>query len=373
MRKRREPGAGEPFQNLVRLVVRLPLAVGVGDFVPHLAGFGAEFGIALDGAADLAFEGGLARHQAVIAQADELAGVRFVLGEQAAEGGLRGAQVVHTGGGEGVQLHDAGLQAGEAQRQRGVAQEGELRGGGEASGGAGIAAEKYQVAFLHAFGAPFQIARSGGGLAVFIGAQKGDVEAVAEIGDAVALAAEEGDGVFGSEDQADIAVAAVLVEIVAAAGKQADHGADVVGLGGALLLDASDGGIAQGKRCAGGLDGFGDVFDGQQDVGVHTGARQFRRLAGRLVTVAKVIVLRSAEAGETIRGQLAGGQEKACGRDERARAAGQFYGGEAEVIEKRGLDLKTELLFYGIFGELVVWPQALAGVDRDGPEAGDQE
>ena len=69
----------------------------------------------------------------------------------------------------------------------------------------------------------------------------------------------------------------------------------------------------------------------------------------------------------------AGGQQEARGRDERARAAGQFYGGEAEVIQKRGLDLETELLFYGIFGELVVRPQAFAGVGRDGPEAGDQE
>jgi hypothetical protein len=60
-------GGGRTFENFVRLVIRLPLAVGVGDFVPHLAGFGAEFGIALNGAADLAFEGGFARHQAVVA------------------------------------------------------------------------------------------------------------------------------------------------------------------------------------------------------------------------------------------------------------------------------------------------------------------
>ena len=145
------------------------------------------------------------------------------------------------------------------------------------------------------------------------------------------------------------------------------------GLGGALLLDARDGGIAQGERGAGGLDGFGDVFDGQQDVGVHAGARQFRRLARCLETVAKVIVLRSAEAGKAIRGQLARGEKEARGRDEGARTAGQFYGGQAEVIQKRGLNLKTELLFYGIFGELVVWPQAFAGVGRDGPKAGDQE
>ena len=373
MRKRRDPGAGAPSRISYGLVVGLPLAVGVGDFVPHFAGLGAEFGVAFDGAADLAFEGGLARHQAVVAQADELAGIGLVLGEQAAEGGLRGAQVVLAAGGEGVQLHDAGLQAGEAQRQRGVAQEGELRRGGEASGGAGIAAEKYQVAFLHALGAPLQIVRGGGGLAVFIGAQKSDIETVAEVGDAVALATEKGDGVFRSEYQADVAVTAILVEIVATAGKQADHGADVVGLGGALLLDARDGGIALGERCAGGLDRLGDVFDGHQDVGVHAGARQFRRLAGGLETIAKVIVLRSAEAGKAIGGKQAGGQQEARGRDERARAAGQFYGGQAEVIEKCGLDLKIELLFYGIFGELVVRPQAFAGVRRDDPEAGDQE
>ena len=220
-------GSGRAFQNLVRFVERLPFAVGVGDFVPHLAGFGAEFGVAFDGAADLGFERGLARDHAVVAQADQFAGVRFVLGEQAAEGGLRGAQIVLTGGGKGVQLHDAGLQAREAQRQRGVAQKGELRGSGEAARRAGIPAEKDQVALLHALRAPLQVLRSGGRLAVFVGAQERDVEAVAQIGNAVALASEESDGVLRSKDQAQVGVAAVLVKIVAPAGKQADHGANV--------------------------------------------------------------------------------------------------------------------------------------------------
>ena len=274
---------------------------------------------------------------------------------------MRGAQVVLARGGEGVQLQDAGLQAREAQGQRGVAQKGELRGGGEAAGGAGIAAEEDQVALLDAFGAPLQVARSGGRLAVFVGAQERDIEAVAKIGNAVALASEEGDGVFGREDQAQIAVAAVLVKIVAAAGKQADHGADVAGFGGALLFDAGDGGVALGERGAGGFDGLADVFDLQEDARVHAGARQFGRLAGRLEAVAKVIVLRGAEAGEAVRRQRAGGQQQARGGDKGARAAGQFHGGQAEVIEKGGIDLETVLLFYGIFGELVVRPQAFAG------------
>ena len=107
-------GSGGALQDFIRFVERLPLAVGAGDFIPHLAGFGAEFGVALDGAADLAFERGLARDHAVVAQADQFAGVGFVLGEQAAEGGLRGTQVVFTGSGEGIQLQDAGLQAREA-------------------------------------------------------------------------------------------------------------------------------------------------------------------------------------------------------------------------------------------------------------------
>ena len=71
--------------------------------------------------------------------------------------------------------------------------------------------------------------------------------------------------------------------------------------------------------------------------------------------------------------QRARGQQKARGRDKRTRTAGQFYGGQAEVIQKGGIGLETVLLFYGIFGELVVRPQTFAGVCRDGPQAGDQE
>src|ERR1035438_3427886 len=286
---------------------------------------------------------------------------------------LGAAQVVHASGGVGIQLLHARLQAGEAQGQCGVAQEGELRGGGEASGGAGIAAEEHQVALFDAFGAPFQIARGGGRLAVFVSAQKGDIETVAQVRDAVALAAEEGEGVFRREDQAQIAVAAVLIQVVAAAGKKTDDGADVGGFGGALFLDAGDGGVAQGERGAGGFDRLGDVFDGQQHARVHAGARQFRRQSSRLEPVAEVIVLRGAQAGEAVRGQLSGGQQEAGWRHKGARTAGQSYGGQAEAIEERGVGLKTELLFYAIFGELVVWPQAFTGGCRDGPQAGDQE
>ena len=110
------------------------------------------------------------------------------------------------------------------------------------------------------------------GFAVFVGAQERDVEAVAEIGNAVAFASEEGDGVFGGKDQAEIVVAAVLVKVVAAAGEEADHRADVAGLRGAFFFDARDGGVALGKRRAGGFDGLGDVFDLHEDAGVHTGA-----------------------------------------------------------------------------------------------------
>src|ERR1035441_6767690 len=52
---------GGALEDLVRLIERLPLAVGGGDLIPHFAGFGAEFGIALDGAAALGFVRGLAR------------------------------------------------------------------------------------------------------------------------------------------------------------------------------------------------------------------------------------------------------------------------------------------------------------------------
>ena len=43
------------------------------------------------------------------------------------------------------------------------------------------------------------------------------------------------------------------------------------------------------------------------------------------------------------------------------------------MIEKGGLDIETVLLFYAIFGKLVVRPQAFAGDCRDGPKARDEE
>jgi len=97
----------------------------------------ARFRGALHRAADSAFEIGLARNQPVVAQSDELAGVRLVHGQESGERGLRRAQVRFTGHREGVQLLDARLKLVEAKRQLGVAVEGELRGSGQAPGGPG--------------------------------------------------------------------------------------------------------------------------------------------------------------------------------------------------------------------------------------------
>jgi len=43
------------------------------------------------------------------------------------------------------------------------------------------------------------------------------------------------------------------------------------------------------------------------------------------------------------------------------------------MVQKGGIGLETVLLFYAIFGKLIVRPQAFPGVHGDGPQASDQQ
>ena len=56
--------------------------------------------------------------------------------------------------------------------------------------------------------------RGPGGLAVLVGAEEADVEVVAGELEVVGVAAEEGDGELGGEDEADVGVFLVGVEVI---------------------------------------------------------------------------------------------------------------------------------------------------------------
>src|SRR5580693_6646291 len=93
--------------------------------------------------------------------------------------------------------------------------------------------------------------RCGGRTAVLPGAKKSHIETVPKVRNAIALAAEEGNGMLGGEDQTKIGVAFVLIEIVAAAGKKANYGTGVACLCGAIVLDFLDIGVARPKHVGG--------------------------------------------------------------------------------------------------------------------------
>ena len=193
---------------------------------------------------------------------------------------------------------DARLQAREGQGQRSVPVKGELRGCREARGGGGVSGDEYQPGILDALGAPLEVVRRGGGLAVLVGAQERDVEVVARVGEVIGLAAEKSDAGLGSEHQPQIGVLLVAVEIEALARVELDDGASAAGFAGAGSLDAGDGGVALLKR-PGGLDAIlgrvghlaGDVLHAGEDVGFQIRALELLLAGGGVEAVLDVIVL----------------------------------------------------------------------------------
>jgi hypothetical protein len=162
-----------------------------------------------------------------------------------------------------------------------------------------VARRDVERGILYALGAPLEVVGRGGGVAVLVGAEESDIEVVAREGEVIGVAAKEGDGILGSEDQPQIGVLLVAVEIEALAGVELDDGAGVAGFIGAGFLDAGDGGVALLQ----GLGGFdtvlgrifhlaGDILHADEDVGFEAGAREFLRAGGGVEAVLDVIVLR---------------------------------------------------------------------------------
>ena len=146
----------------------------------------------------------------------------------------------------------------------------------------GLPETKTKSPVLDAGRGPLEIIVQVHGLIVFVDAEEADVQIVARVFEIIGIAAEEGRGKFGREDQADVRVFLVFVEVEHGAGVEGDHVAAEFGGFDAILLDGGHRGAASlallGHGHAGLGGGFhfvGDVFDVFQHVQLEIGALGF--------------------------------------------------------------------------------------------------
>ena len=183
-----------------------------------------------------------------------------------------------------------------------------------------------QVALLRAL-APFQVMGRPGRLAVLVGAEEGDVEVVAGELEVVRVAAEEGDGEFGGEHEADVGVFLVRVEVIAPAPVKGDDVAPQSRPVERLLLDLGDRlpphpgrGRVDHARHDGGVHPVGDVADAHEDVQLQVGRLDFL-LALEGEEAFLVVVLRGGgDLLERVGGDVVIGHHQPVGRDEGSRA-----------------------------------------------------
>ena len=196
---------------MVRLLERSPGFVRGRHLVPHFASHRTQFRITLDGVPDLEIESGLAEHQPVVAQTNQLAGCGFVVFQKLSQQRLRQPPIVLALRRKSGQLLNARPQAREGGWQGGIAVKTELGGRSLAHRDGGIASRKHQVAVLHSAGRPLEIVRRNGRLAVFVNTEERDVQAVPQIGDAISFPAEEGERIFGSKHEPNVRVLLVPI------------------------------------------------------------------------------------------------------------------------------------------------------------------
>ena len=353
---------GRCFEQLIRLLERSPIFIRGGHLVPHLAGRFAQLGIILDGLPDLRVEDSLARNQPVVPQADEFAGRGLIALEKAGQDRLRGPPIALAVGRECGQLLDARPPARQRDRQRGIAVEGQLRGRGSAHGRGRIASRKHQIAVFGSRRAPLQKLGRRSRLAVLVDAQKRNIQPVPQIRHAVPFSAEKGQRIFGSKHQAYVGVLPILIEIVAAAGKQRYHRTRVCGLGRALAFDARDPGVARLQRL-GGRSALlcrrfhlpGHVVDFHQDARRHAGAARFASLRSGV---------EGFRPGNAARHDVPVGDQQPARRYEGARAATDPHGRQAQMVQELAGGLEAVLLLDGLFGKLFEQPHTLVGGQR---------
>ena len=141
-----------------------------------------------------------------------------------------------------------------------------------------------------------QVIADAGRLAVFVGAEKADVQIEARKFKIVRVAAEEGRLLFGGENDAHVGVAFVAVKMIGAPLPQRHHVGAQARLVQRFLFDLRDDGAARGKGgrrpgLAGDrrVDPRGHVLNGLEHVEFQVQALHFLRLRAGVKAVAEII------------------------------------------------------------------------------------
>src|SRR5690606_34028610 len=156
----------------------------------------------------------LAGHDARILERLELTGQELAAVGDAEEVVLGDACVLLRAGGEVLKLDLLPPEIPQDEGVLDVAQEAEMVEGVEAARRARVADDDRQVAVAAARLAPGEVVLGLERLAALVDAEEGDVKAVARVLEVVGGAAEEGDGLLGSEDEADIREPLVAIKMV---------------------------------------------------------------------------------------------------------------------------------------------------------------
>ena len=261
------------------------------------------------------------------------------------------------------------------QRQRHllIAQRLQLGHRQQALGGAGIAGDEGDVAFLGCIGVPGQVVRRSDRLAVFVDPQETGIQGVAGEVEVVRVAAEEGRLELGREDQAHVVILAELVQLVLAAAIEADDLAGqllVVAAGFLLdLVDLGGAGLDEGcalKPGAGAHDTVGDVRDVRQDFGRLAGAFLLFLARSGHPAVLDVVVLGRGQVLHARDDAVVVGQDQAFARDQRGRTALQAHRGVANPVQPGLIDVGAVFLVHRGDGEVVEGPHPLVGLGGRG-------
>ena len=211
-------------------------------------------------------------------------------------------------------------------------------------------------------------------LAVFVGAEKADIEVEARILEVVGIAAEEGDLLLGGEHQAHIGVLLEPVQMVRPALIQGHHiGAETRGVQ-RLLLDGrhhpATGLHRLGRRHVGrhrGVDPLGDIGDGLEHVELEVHARDLLGLGTGVEPIAQVVLLGAGDLLESIGSDVVIRQDQAVFAHEGAGSARvETHRRFLQVLEPGVGEFEAVLGLDAFPRRIVVEPHALIGTD--GPD-----
>ena len=248
--------------------------------------------------------------------------------------------------------------------------------GVQAIGLARVTGDEDQLAVGRPARRPLQVVLDLGRLAVLINAEEADVEVIAGIFEIVRIAAEEGDVLFGREDQADVGVFLVAIEMVLTAVVKRDDIAPQARLLRRFLLDGvhdrAAGLFRLGQRATlgnGRVDPLGDVFDAHQHVQFKVDALHLLVLRLGVESFGQIVLVLAAELLQGVGADVVIRQHQPVGRHERPGAAGiEAHARSLQVLEPGLIGLEAVLFLEDLPGRIVEEPHAF--VSQSGRTAG---